>query len=232
MHLPIGIFHQSSDSMKLRLVLILLLFAASVGILVWLYCAATRRFPGRRRSRRGPRRSRTSTPAAAANTSNRSNTTSSPRSPSGNPARMPSGCSGPWLSPNGCRSTTARRPSCTWAAATRLRSGSSSSEARPTATWSGVSSTNSGASASGTVRRSTARCGKTTAMRRGLLARQQPADRRNAALLEHCRRSGKDHPDSCRFLVCPGCGNIYAAGDPDPYCPFCLTRSERFVRFE
>ena len=42
MHLAVRAIPRSCNTMKLRLVLILLLFAASAGILVWLYCAAAR----------------------------------------------------------------------------------------------------------------------------------------------------------------------------------------------
>lgn len=65
-----------------------------------------------------------------------------------------------------------------------------------------------------------------------ILARSSAADLRNAVLMERCRQTGQQHPDSCRFFVCPECGNIYAAENLDYYCPFCLTDSERFVRFE
>ena len=65
-----------------------------------------------------------------------------------------------------------------------------------------------------------------------MLIRASAADLRNAALMERCRSAGSDGPDSCRFFVCPECGNIYAAEHLDYYCPICLTGRERFVRFE
>lgn len=34
------------------------------------------------------------------------------------------------------------------------------------------------------------------------------------------------------YLVCPICGNIYAADYCDPYCPHCLTDGRLFIRFE
>lgn len=34
------------------------------------------------------------------------------------------------------------------------------------------------------------------------------------------------------YLVCPGCGNIYAEDSHDAYCPHCLTDGRRFIRFE
>lgn len=34
------------------------------------------------------------------------------------------------------------------------------------------------------------------------------------------------------YLVCPTCGNIWKAGEDDAYCPFCLTEGAKFIRFE
>lgn len=34
------------------------------------------------------------------------------------------------------------------------------------------------------------------------------------------------------FAVCPVCGNLYATGHLDRYCPLCLTAGEEFIRFE
>lgn len=34
------------------------------------------------------------------------------------------------------------------------------------------------------------------------------------------------------FAVCPVCGNLYATGFQDRYCPHCLTPGEEFIRFE
>lgn len=65
-----------------------------------------------------------------------------------------------------------------------------------------------------------------------MLIRASAADLRNAALMERCRSAGSNEPDSCWFFVCPECGNIYAAEHLDYYCPICLTGRERFVRFE
>ena len=86
--------------------------------------------------------------------------------------------------------------------------------------------------------RRTARHGDRRALRKGnryaarMLIRASAADLRNAVLMERCRSAGSDGPDSCRFFVCPECGNIYAAEHLDYYCPICLTGRERFVRFE
>lgn len=57
------------------------------------------------------------------------------------------------------------------------------------------------------------------------------ADRRNIALIDRCRRAAND-TERCRYAVCPVCGNLYAAEHEDLYCPFCLTDGQRFVRFE
>ncbi len=56
------------------------------------------------------------------------------------------------------------------------------------------------------------------------------ADMRHIALLEHC--------DTCRttpqsgYMVCPRCGNIYELDYCDSYCPFCMTEGNKFIRFE
>lgn len=34
------------------------------------------------------------------------------------------------------------------------------------------------------------------------------------------------------FAVCPVCGNLYGSGHLDRYCPHCLTSGEEFIRFE
>ena len=53
------------------------------------------------------------------------------------------------------------------------------------------------------------------------------ADRQNIVLME-CG----DKSEEGRFAVCPVCGNLYAAESLDPFCPFCLTDGAEFVRFE
>ena len=65
-----------------------------------------------------------------------------------------------------------------------------------------------------------------------MLIRASASDLRNAVLMERHRSAGEQRPDNSRFFVCPECGNIYAAESLDYYCPICLTGSERFVRFE
>lgn len=75
------------------------------------------------------------------------------------------------------------------------------------------------------------------AMRKGnryaarILVRTSALDLRNAVLMERSLHTGKHNPDSCRFFVCPECGNIYAAERLDYYCPLCFTGNERFVQF-
>ena len=57
-------------------------------------------------------------------------------------------------------------------------------------------------------------------------------DMRNIALLERCRQEGRNAPDTGRFAVCPNCGNLYPSEYADWYCPACLTEGKRFVLFE
>lgn len=57
-------------------------------------------------------------------------------------------------------------------------------------------------------------------------------DMRNIALLERCRQEGHNAPDTGRFAVCPNCGNLYPSEYADWYCPACLTEGKRFVLFE
>ena len=52
-------------------------------------------------------------------------------------------------------------------------------------------------------------------------------DLREIFLLEH--RTGFETES---FAVCPGCGNLYSTNHLDHYWPHCLTPGEEFVRFE
>ncbi len=54
-------------------------------------------------------------------------------------------------------------------------------------------------------------------------------DRRHIIFMEQCHCT---HTDSCAYLVCPSCGHIYEATCCDFYCPSCLTSGQKFVRFE
>lgn len=65
-----------------------------------------------------------------------------------------------------------------------------------------------------------------------LLTWASAVDMRNIVLLEQCRRNALSGIDTCGFSVCPGCGNLYTSGHVDYYCPFCMTANEKFVRFE
>lgn len=59
-------------------------------------------------------------------------------------------------------------------------------------------------------------------------------DLKNVVLMERCRvihaqrTAGKD-PGPCHYLICPVCGNIYETDYCDRYCPNCLTEQVRFI---
>lgn len=79
------------------------------------------------------------------------------------------------------------------------------------------------------IRRAMA-CGNRYAAR--MLTWASAGDLRNIILMEQCRANSGNGPDERGFWVCPVCGNLYASEFQDYYCPFCLTDGERFVRFE
>lgn len=54
-------------------------------------------------------------------------------------------------------------------------------------------------------------------------------DLRHVVLMEQCCR---DKDREAIFLVCPDCGNLYDEAYCAPYCPLCLSSSRKFVRFE
>lgn len=56
------------------------------------------------------------------------------------------------------------------------------------------------------------------------------ADLRHYQLLAAYRRWEDDPP--AHFSVCPRCGNTYSATAQDDFCPHCLTPETQFVRFE
>ena len=56
------------------------------------------------------------------------------------------------------------------------------------------------------------------------------ADMRHVALLERCDTCTTG--PGCGYMVCPRCGNIYELHYCDFYCPFCLTDGEQFICFE
>lgn len=53
-------------------------------------------------------------------------------------------------------------------------------------------------------------------------------DLRHVVLMEQCY----EKEDSTRYLICPVCGNLYDAAYCDPYCPLCLTAGRRFIGVE
>lgn len=58
-------------------------------------------------------------------------------------------------------------------------------------------------------------------------------DLKNRALMQVCRfRRERKVPGGEGYVVCPTCGNLYDTAYCDPYCPFCLTAGQEFVRFE
>lgn len=52
----------------------------------------------------------------------------------------------------------------------------------------------------------------------------------NVALMHRCLGSGEQESD-WHYLVCPHCGNIFVSSYCEPYCPFCFTSGQQFVRF-
>lgn len=57
-------------------------------------------------------------------------------------------------------------------------------------------------------------------------------DLRNITLLEYCQEHAKRGSDNCTFAVCPVCGNLYSSEYLDYFCPFCLTDNQKFILFE
>lgn len=54
-------------------------------------------------------------------------------------------------------------------------------------------------------------------------------DLQHICLMQHCSEKA---PTPAGYAVCPTCGSIYPIGLTAHYCPFCLTGSNEFVRFE
>ncbi|MDE6828588.1 MAG: rubrerythrin family protein, partial [Alistipes sp.] len=64
-----------------------------------------------------------------------------------------------------------------------------------------------------------------------LLTWSSSVDMRHTVLMHRCL--GCDETDEeWSYLVCPRCGNIFVSNYCEPYCPFCLTSGQQFVRFE
>lgn len=53
-------------------------------------------------------------------------------------------------------------------------------------------------------------------------------------LMQHCLTTGpeKTASEAPYYLVCPECGNTYASDYCSAYCPYCLTDGRRFIRVE
>lgn len=64
-----------------------------------------------------------------------------------------------------------------------------------------------------------------------LLTWASSVDMRHTVLMHRCLGSGETE-EEWSYLVCPRCGNIFISAYCEPYCPFCLTPGQRFVRFE
>lgn len=64
-----------------------------------------------------------------------------------------------------------------------------------------------------------------------LLIWASSVDMRHATLMHLCRTPQQSTSD-WHYLVCPQCGNIFTSTYCEPYCPLCLTPNRRFVRFE
>lgn len=58
-------------------------------------------------------------------------------------------------------------------------------------------------------------------------------DLQHLLLMERCRdaKTLANAPEAS-YLVCPICGNVYAASSADSYCPFCMADRRKFIRFE
>lgn len=231
MHLAVRAIPRSYNTMKLRLVLILLLFAASAGILVWLYCAAAR-------TPRVPQAPLWAETLADLDACCRRKHVKSVQYD--NFAAIAAGESRPdaeRLFRAMAFSERLQEHNCAQAI---LRLGGSYTPPVRIVLFGGTTDDNLERSIGYERRNLGERHGTEIgrALRKGncyaarMLIRASAADLRNAALMERCRSAGSDEPDSCWFFVCPECGNIYAAEHLDYYCPICLTGRERFVRFE
>ena len=64
-----------------------------------------------------------------------------------------------------------------------------------------------------------------------LLTWSSSVDMRHAAFMHLCRVPEEATAD-WEYLVCPHCGNLFISAYCEPYCPFCLTAGEEFVRFD
>lgn len=65
-----------------------------------------------------------------------------------------------------------------------------------------------------------------------ILARADAGDMQHVILLERCR-DRRIPQDTIRcYAVCPVCGNLIATDHEPDFCPYCLTERGRFVQFD
>ena len=64
-----------------------------------------------------------------------------------------------------------------------------------------------------------------------LLSWSSSVDMRHAVFMHACL-GPQEQEAAWNYLVCPRCGNLFVSAYCEPYCPFCLTSGERFIRFE
>ena len=57
------------------------------------------------------------------------------------------------------------------------------------------------------------------------------SDLKHLILLEHYQSNAGHFPPDRGYAVCPHCGNTFDTAYCDPYCPFCMTADEEFVRY-
>ena len=64
-----------------------------------------------------------------------------------------------------------------------------------------------------------------------ILARADAGDMQHVVLLERCRAEHHPLDTVCCYAVCPVCGNLIDTDHAPDYCPYCLTERVRFVQF-
>lgn len=58
-------------------------------------------------------------------------------------------------------------------------------------------------------------------------------DLKHLILMERCRENLRTSTGATTaYLICPHCGNLYESAYRDIYCPHCLTDGRKFIRFE
>lgn len=217
--------------MKLRLILVLLLFVASAGILAWIYHAATR----------GPRTPKAS-PWAETITdleacSSRKHVKAAQYDHFAELAARENNRRAERLFRAMAFSQRLQEQNC---AAAIQRLGGSYSPPGKVVVFGGTTDDNLKRSIG--YERQTFDQGRGAEIRRAMQKNNRYAarmliwasaeDLQNIALMEGCRHHAGCEDDSCRYFVCPVCGTIYAAQYLDYYCPLCLTDREQFIAFE